>query len=97
MGDLWEPLAKLPYEGVTAQGLKALAKAIDFFAFPMRRGQAVTWIVAAARFACQQLQLDAMGMQAPAAAGRESSAPWPYMAYISSQWYTRQTPSHHGN
>ena len=37
---------------------------------------------AAAVFACQQLQLDAMGMQAPAAAGRESSAPRPYIGYI---------------
>ena len=47
----------------------------------------------AARFACQQLQLDAMGMQAPAAAGRESSAPRPYIGYITSQWHTRQAQS----
>ena len=29
-------------------------------------------------------------MQAPAAAGQESSAPRPYMGYVSSQWHTRQ-------
>ena len=34
-----------------------------------------------------------MGMQAPAAAGRESSAPRPYIGYITSQWHTRQPQS----
>ena len=56
----------------------------------LQRDTACSTTETAAQFACQQLQLDAMGMQAPAAAGRESSAPRPYIGYISSHWHTRQ-------